>query len=123
MSDILFNTISYYDYKASFYHAFVADLMIGAGYIVESNYEKGIGRPDIVVMDKKKRRVILLETKHAKTEKDASDGETIEHACKEALKQIKVKRYAESLDGFRTVICYGIAFKRKDCLVQQLTEE
>lgn len=78
-----------------------------------------LGRPDIVVMDRKKRRVILLEAKHA------SDGETIEHACKEALKQIKEKRYAESLNGFRTVICYGIgiAFESKDCLVQQLADE
>lgn len=117
MSDILFNTISYYDYKESYYHAFVAGLMIGAGYIVESNYEKGLGRPDIVVMDRKKRRVILLEAKHTR------DGETIEHACKEALKQIKEKRYAESLKGFRTVICYGIAFESKDCLVQQLVDE
>ena len=54
VSDILFNTISYYDYKESYYHAFVAGLMKGAGYIVESNYEKGLGRPDIVVMDRKK---------------------------------------------------------------------
>ncbi|MDD2958216.1 MAG: AAA family ATPase [Lachnospiraceae bacterium] len=117
MSDILFNTISYYDYKESYYHAFAAGLMIGAGYIVESNYEKGLGRPDIVVMDRKKRRAILLEAKHA------GDGETIEHACKEALKQIKEKRYAESLNGFRTVICYGIAFEGKDCLVQQLADK
>ena len=117
VSDILFNTISYYDYKESYYHAFVAGLMIGAGYIVESNYEKGLGRPDIVVMDRKKRRVILLEAKHAR------DGETIEHACKEALKQIKEKRYVESLNGFRTVICYGIAFEGKDCLIEQLMDE
>lgn len=117
ISDILFKTISYYDYKESYYHAFVAGLMVGAGYIVESNYERGLGRPDIVVKDKNNRRVILFEAKHA------DENETIEHACKEALKQIKEKRYAESLTGYRTEICYGVAFKGKDCLIEQLMDK
>ena len=83
---------------------------------MESNYEKGLGRPDIVVMDRKKRRAILFEAKHA----DAN--ETLQHACGEALKQIKKKRYAEALNGFRTVLCYGIAFEGKDCLIERLMD-
>ena len=43
LSDLLFNTISYHDYAESFYHAFVAGLFANAGYIVESNYENGLG--------------------------------------------------------------------------------
>mgnify|MGYP005771487471 FL=1 len=45
LSDILFDTISYHDYQESFYHAFLAGLFSGAGYIVESNYEHGLGVP------------------------------------------------------------------------------
>ncbi|WP_242964466.1 hypothetical protein [Eubacterium sp. An3] len=45
LSNILFDTISYHDYQESFYHAFLAGLFSGAGYIVESNYEHGLGVP------------------------------------------------------------------------------
>lgn len=111
ISDLLFNSISYHDYKESYYHAFVAGLFAGAGYIVESNYEYGDGRPDVVIKEKQKRRVMLFEANHADKE------ETLEHACQEALKQIAEKRYAEAFDGYRTVISYGIAFKGKDCRI------
>lgn len=35
ISDLLFDTISYHDYAESFYHAFLAGLFSGAGYVVE----------------------------------------------------------------------------------------
>ncbi len=113
ISDLLFNSISYHDYRESYYHAFVSGLFAGAGYVVKSNYEYGNGRPDVVIKDKRKRRAMLFEIKHAK------ENETLEHACKEALNQIKNKRYAEALNGYHTVISYGIAFKGKDCIVEQ----
>lgn len=113
ISDLLFNSISYHDYRESYYHAFVAGLFAGAGYIVESNYEYGDGRPDVVVKEKRKRRVMLFEVKHA------GIGESLEHACKEAVSQIKDKRYAEAFDGYRTIISYGIAFKGKDCMIER----
>lgn len=116
ISDLMFNTISYHDYAESYYHAFVAGLFAGAGYIVESNYEYGDGRPDVVIKDKRGRRVLLFEVKH--TDK----GETLEHACQEALKQIRDRRYAEALEGYRIVIAYGIAFKGKDCRIEQFVE-
>lgn len=65
LSDILFDTISYHDYQESFYDAFLAGLFSGAGYIVESNYEHGLGRFDVVIKDRKHRRAILFEAKHA----------------------------------------------------------
>lgn len=115
ISDLLFTAISYNDYKESFYHAFVAGLFAGAGYIVESNREYGDGRPDVVIKEKCKRRVMLFEVKHADV------GETLDHACKEAVKQIKEKRYSEPfiMEGYRTIISYGIAFKGKDCKIGQ----
>lgn len=38
----LFDTISYFDYKEDYYHAFVAGLFTGAGYEVSSNSEQGM---------------------------------------------------------------------------------
>lgn len=36
VSDILFGTISYFDYRKNYYHAFVTGLFSGAGYKVSS---------------------------------------------------------------------------------------
>lgn len=114
LSDILFDTISYYDYKESYYHAFVAGIFSGAGYIVESNYEYGLGRPDIVVKDAKKRQVLILEAK-------CSTGENaMGQDCQKALEQIDAKGYAEKfLHGYRQVTCYGVAFYQKQCMVRK----
>ena len=35
----------------------------GAGYVVESNYESRLGRPDLTVKDRVKRRAAVLEIK------------------------------------------------------------
>ena len=48
ISQYLFDTISYYDYREDYYHAFLAGLLSGAGYIVKSNRETGTGRADIL---------------------------------------------------------------------------
>lgn len=40
-----------YDYQEDFYHAFLAGIFNGAGYMVESNREHGEGRSDVVVKD------------------------------------------------------------------------
>ncbi len=112
ISSILFDTISYHDYKESYYHAFVAGLFAGAGYIVESNYEYGLGRPDIVIKDRVKRRVMILEIKHSKDEQHMIQD------CKNGLQQIDINEYAgKFLKGYRDIICYGMAFYEKDCLV------
>lgn len=114
ISDILFNTISYHDYLESYYHAFLAGLFTGAGYIVESNYELGNGRPDVVIKDKKNRRAMVIEAKHAKTENE------LPVKCMEAVAQIQKRQYALGLDkGYRTIISYGIAFFQKECMVKK----
>ena len=112
ISKLLLKSISYHDFKESFYHAFVAGMFAGADYPVESNYEYGDGRPDIVVNDGDNDRVMLFEVKHA------GKDETIEHALKAAITQIEEKRYLEGIDEFETVVCYGIAFKGKKCMIQ-----
>lgn len=114
LSDLLFQTISYHDYDESYYHAFLAGVFSGAGYAVESNYEYGLGRPDIVVTDKSNRRAIIIETKRARKESQ------IVMQCESALAQLDKKQYAKGfLKGYQQVICYGICFYEKECLVMK----
>lgn len=113
ISELLFETISYHDYAESFYHAFLAGLFANAGYIVESNYESELGRPNLVIKDKKKRRVVIMEMKIA------DSLESMKKAEERALKQIEEMRYADGMyvQGYQKVIKYGAAFYRKSCLV------
>lgn len=114
VTDILFDTISYYDYKEDYYHAFTAGLFVGAGYAVSSNKEQGTGRADIVVKDRSNRRALIIEAKHSKKESD------MERDCQEAIEQISRKGYVRTdLKGYRTILCYGAAFFEKDCLVRK----
>ncbi|MCD8118797.1 MAG: ATP-binding protein [Lachnospiraceae bacterium] len=117
VSDILFDTISYFDYKEDFYHAFVAGMFSGAGYEVKSNSEQGKGRADIIIRERRHRRAIVIEAKWPGKKKNA----TLESECEEALAQIVEKQYAKNLqlEGYRTVLCYGAAFKGKDCLIRK----
>ena len=113
ISELLFETISYHDYAESFYHTFLARLFANAGYIVESNYESGLGRPDLVIKDKKKRQAAIMEMKIA------DSLESMQKAEERALKQIEEMRYADGMyvQGYQKVIKYGAAFYRKSCLV------
>ena len=115
ISDLLFDTISFHDYKEDFYHAFIAGIFTGAGYYVESNREHGTGRTDLVIRDRSQRRAMIIEAKHA----DSPSG--LEKECRHTMRQIDEKRYAaEFTKGYRTVICYGIAFYDKMCLVKKM---
>ena len=116
ISDLLFDTISYHDYAESFYHAFLTGLFSNAGYRVESNYENGLGRSDIVIKDRKNRRAVVLEAKRT------YDEDKLESDCDEALAQIQKKRYAEKAerDGYKNVGRLGIAFFQKKCLVKKM---
>ena len=117
VSDILFDTISYYDYKEDFYHAFVAGIFTGAGYEVKSNSEQGKGRANITIKERRHRRAIVIEAKWPGKKKTA----TLESECQEALDQIKKMQYAKNLqiEGYRTILCYGAAFLGKDCLIRK----
>lgn len=114
ISDLLFNTISYHDYRESFYHAFLVGLLSNAGYQVESNYESGLGRADIIVKDRQRRRAVVIETKWV------DDAGELEKACAEALRQIENRQYARKVEnaGYRQVVRLGIAFCGKECLVR-----
>ena len=46
----------------------------------------------------------------------------LETGCDTALGQIAEKQYAKGLErsGFKKVLCFGIAFFRKECLVKTI---
>ena len=115
MNELLRKTISYHDYKEDFYHAFLAGIFAGAGYSVDSNRERGEGRSDVVVRNSSKGRVALFEAKYAKT----LDG--LEASCDAALQQIEDRQYAKDFaDDYDDILCYGIAFYKKRCLVRTM---
>ena len=114
MNELLRKTISYHDYKEDFYHAFLAGIFTGAGYSVDSNRERGEGRSDVVVRNSSKGRVALFEAKYAKT------LDSLEASCEAALQQIEDRQYAKDFaDDYDDILCYGIAFYKKRCLVKK----
>ena len=111
ITDYLYKTISYFDYKEDYYHAFLAGLLSGRkGVSVRSNDETGRGRTDILVKNKDKRLVVIIETKRAKSENE------LEKLSKDALKQIDDMKYYVPFKNEK-LIKYGIAFWGKDCFV------
>lgn len=113
MTRLLRKTISYYDYREDFYHAFFAGIFAGAGYVVESNREHGEGRSDIIVQDYSGDRMAIFEVKYARSQ------EGLEKACYEAITQIDSRMYDEEFrEDYSVMMCYGISFYKKRCLVQ-----
>ncbi len=114
ISDLLWKTISYHDYHEDYYHAFLAGAFVGLGYEVESNKEKGLGRPDILLKDDDNRKVIIIEAKKSKKESD------MDADCDEAINQIITGKYAEGLYGYKQVHCYGVSFYQKQAKVKKM---
>lgn len=114
MNVLLRRTISYHDYKEDFYHAFLAGIFTGAGYMVDSNKEHGEGRSDVVVYDPINGRVAIFEAKYTKS------LDKLESACDAALQQIDDRMYAEEYeDDYDQIFCYGISFFKKRCMVKK----
>ena len=114
MNALLRRTISYHDYREDFYHAFLAGIFTGAGYMVDSNKEHGEGRSDVVVYDPVNARVAIFEAKYTK------NLENLERECDMALQQIDDRMYAaEYADDYDQILCYGISFFRKRCMVKK----
>lgn len=116
ITDILFDTISYFDYKEDYYHAMVTGMFLGAGYAVKSNSEAGAGRADVIIKEQRRRRALVIEVKWS-GKKD--NGNSLEKECADALEQIEKEQYKKNLEleGYKTVLCYGAAFRGKRCLI------
>ena len=114
MNALLRRTISYHDYREDFYHAFLAGIFTGAGYMVDSNKEHGEGRSDVVVYDSINGRVAIFEAKYTKV------LDNLENACDMALQQIDDRLYAKEYeDDYDQILCYGISFFKKRCRVKK----
>lgn len=115
MNLLLWNTISYHDYKEDFYHAFLTGIFMRAGEQIESNKEHGLGRPDLVIIDKANGKVAIFEVKYSQRMKQLNKD------CDKALAQMKERKYAEDYkDRYKDIFCYGISFYKKECLVKML---
>lgn len=116
LNEILMETISFNDAYESFYHGFVAGVLSGMkNYRVKSNREGGTGRSDLFIKPPTRRKAAFVVEF-----KIADKFEQLEKKADEALQQIVDRRYVDELknDGYQTVIQYGIAFFRKDCMVK-----
>lgn len=118
LHDYLWDSISVRDtavrmnMKENFYHGMVLGLLRSQGsWLVQSNAETGEGYSDISVCTPE-RTGIVIELKYA-------DDGSLERACREALEQIKKRKYAEGLKrrGMKKILEYGIAFCEKECMV------
>ena len=112
LSGLLWDTISYNDYHEDYYHAFLAGVFVGRGYEVESNKEKGLGRPDILLKDRKNRRAMIVEAKKSVKEADLAQD------CGKAVQQILDKKYAEGIEGYGQILMVGVAFFQKQARVK-----
>ena len=116
INKLLRRTISYHDYREDFYHAFLAGIFTGAGYAVESNKEHGEGRSDIVVSDYTDGWVAIFEIKYS------DSPEKLETDCEKAIRQMDERMYAveyEEQYPAERILCYGISFFKKRCLVKK----
>ena len=116
LSTLLADTISYFDSQENFYHGFLTGALVSMkGYTVKSNRESGNGRGDIFILPvSMKKTAVILELKVA----DTFTG--LEKECMEALKQINIKKYDHELRqaGYSSILMYGVAFYRKDCMIR-----
>ena len=114
ISRLLRITISYHDYREDFYHAFLAGIFAGARYSVESNKEHGEGRSDLVIFNEHEGKVAVFEAKYSKEVKN------LEEDCEKVIQQIDHRMYAKEFeDSYDEVICYGISFYKKRCVVKR----
>ncbi|MBQ8513852.1 MAG: AAA family ATPase [Ruminococcus sp.] len=116
LGDWLDESISYYDGKELYYHGFLSGLLSGfRGYTVKSNRESGLGRPDLLILERRRHKLaVIIEIKVA--ERFAE----METKCDEALQQIEDRNYEAELvdDCYQKIIKYGVAFYQKSCRVK-----
>ena len=102
------------DQKENFYHGLLLGLLRSdPTWLIMSNVESGDGFSDIIIEPDDPDAGIVIEVKYAPTIAE------LDAACKNALNQIKERRYVERLrnEGRENNIGFGIAFCKKRCRV------
>ena len=113
LSNILWDSISFFDYGEDYYHGMLNGIFTSRGFRIDSNDESGLGRLDLRVRDRPRRRALLMEFKRTSKESD------LETAAEEAISQILRNGYDKALpEGYETQLVYGIAFYKKKALVK-----
>jgi len=111
--NMLLSSISTWDTsKEAFYHGLSFGMLsyLDGEYYVTSNFESGYGRYDIIAEPRNKnKRGFIIECKIVKDEKD------LEKMSKEAIEQIKNKKYDTQLKerGIKEITLLGLAFYGK----------
>lgn len=101
--------------KENFYHGILLGILGShPAWIVSSNRETGDGYSDILLVTDDEETGIVVEIKYAENGK-------LEESCREAIEQIEVNRYEESLrdEGIEHILKYGIACYKKRCRVMR----
>ena len=113
LSEILWNSISYFDYGEEYYHGMLNGIFTSRGYAPDSNDEAGLGRLDLRVKDRGKRAILLLEFKRSEKK------EELDADCEVAIRQIFEKGYDKAVpEGYKEQLIYGIAFYAKTAKVK-----
>ncbi len=103
--------------KENFYHGILLGLLSHRGdWMLSSNAEAGEGYSDILIRMRARSIGIVIEIKY-------TDGPDLESGCRQALEQIEEKDYARRLieDEMDTILRYGIACRRRSCMVRMDT--
>lgn len=104
--------------KEHFYHGILAGLLGGQkpkSWDLASNAESGDGYSDILLTNPDTRKAVIIEMKYARS------SDIMDDACTQAIQQIADKQYARSLllQGYQTILTYGIACHGKQCKVMK----
>ena len=111
LEELLYNSISYFDHKESFYHGFMIGIFEDTTYDVLSNVELGDGRCDLLLVNNEYKKAIIIELKHT------SDLNLLEKKAQEGVQQIIERKYMIRLEKRYDVLGYCISFAKKYCCI------
>ena len=122
ISDLLCSYVSIRDFATkakpeNFYHGFLSGVFTNCSNFItdfKSNSESGNGYADLMFMNERKKKVVIIEIKASKNDDDLIQD------TNDALLQIEKKKYYEPFlkkDSINTIYCYGISFCNKQCEV------
>lgn len=128
LTEVCENMISSFDGSGkaapeNFYHGLVLGLLVELrqGYEIKSNRESGLGRYDVMIRPKdKKKNAIIIEFK---SKRRSEKNKTIEELAEMALKQIEDKKYESELieAGYEKekIKKYAFVFEGKELMIKE----
>ena len=121
--DLLLNYVSVRDFATkakpeNYYHGFLSGVFASCSdYIKDfkSNTETGNGYADILFLDKRGSKLVIIEIKASNSD------ELLDKDAVKALEQIEKKEYAKQFlkkPLIKSIFSYGISFYKKDCYIE-----